>query len=105
MGRCRRVSDEALRIAEIVRNVDQAQRIEKAETRFLAARDIERNDAAAQLHLPAGEFVLRMTGQSGVNHALDFRMVLEVARDCSGGSALAVDAQLEGFETLQQQPC
>src|SRR5215469_3883309 len=66
MSRCRRVSDKALRVSEIVGDVDESQRIKKAEAGFLAAGDVEADKTAALLHLAAREFVLRMAREPGV---------------------------------------
>src|SRR3954449_12267896 len=53
MRRRRRMRDEALRIAEIVRDIDQPQRVEKTEAGLLVAGDIAGHDRAARLHLLA----------------------------------------------------
>ena len=43
------MGDDALRIAEIVGDVDQAERIEEAEAALLVAGDVEADEAAALL--------------------------------------------------------
>src|SRR5205807_5327723 len=91
MRRRRRVRDEALRITEIVGNIDEPQRIEKTEAGLLVAGHVEANEAAALFHLPTRKFVLRMARQPGVKHSRDFGMVLEVPGDGRRGEALALD--------------
>src|SRR6202007_2252955 len=52
MRRRRRMGDEALRVAEVVRNVDEPQRVEKTEAARLVAGDVKRDEATALRHLP-----------------------------------------------------
>src|SRR5271169_864389 len=104
MRRGRRMGDEALRIAEIVRDVDEPQRIEKAKAFLLAAGDVKADQAAALLHLAPSQFVLRVARQPRVEHPGNFGMGFEVARDRDGGTTLPVDPELERLEPLQQQP-
>ena len=99
--RCR-MSDEALRIPKIVRDIDEPQRVEKTEAAFLVPGDLETHQAAASLHLPTGELVLRMTGQAGKKDAGDLRMVFEITSNGCSSAALPVNAELQGFEPLQQ---
>ncbi len=68
MRRRRRVGDEAFRIAEIVRDVDEPQRVEKAEAGLLVAVDVEGDDGAARGHLAPRQLVLRMARQAGIDH-------------------------------------
>src|SRR5260221_9743548 len=95
---------EALRIAEIVRDVDEPQRVEKAKAALLAAGDVKADETAALLHLPTREIVLRVARQPGVEHPCDLGMGLETAGDRNRGAALAVDAELERLQPFQQQP-
>ena len=104
MRRRRRMGDEALRIAEIVRDIDEPQRVEKAEAVLLAAGDVKADQAATLLHLAARHFVLRVAGQPGVEHASNLRVSFEIPGDRQGGAALALDPKLERLEPLQQQP-
>lgn len=57
----RRVGDQRLGIAEIVRDVHDLQLVEHLERTLLgAARELERHHRAAAGHLPFGQVVLRM---------------------------------------------
>src|SRR5216683_4138654 len=104
MRRGRGVRHETLRIAEIVRDVDEPQRVEKAKAALLAAGDVKADEAAALLHLPTREIVLRVAWQPGVKHPRDLGMGLETAGDGNGGTALAVDAELKRLQPFKQQP-
>src|SRR5260370_23038926 len=97
MGGGCRVGDEALRIAEIVRDVDEPQRVEKAKAALLAAGDVKADETAALLHLPTREIVLRVARQPGVKHPRDLGMGLETAGDGNGGTALAGGARAGAF--------
>ncbi len=46
MGGGRRMGDQALGVAEVVRHVDQLKRVEEVEGRLLAALDLEGDDVA-----------------------------------------------------------
>ena len=61
--------DEALGVAEVVRDLDEAQRVLEAEGAGLAALDLEGDHLAAARHLPLGECGLRMVGAAGVEDA------------------------------------
>src|SRR4051812_22674679 len=79
MRRRRRMRDEALRIAEIVLDIDQPQRVEKTEAGLLVAGDIAGHDRAARLHLLARQLVLRVARQAGIDHPADLRVGFEMA--------------------------
>src|SRR5438128_295497 len=66
MCRRRRVGDQALRVAEIVGNVDDFQRIGEGEGRRLTADDIECDQCSAAGHLPARQLDLGVIGAEGV---------------------------------------
>src|ERR1700757_2742430 len=102
MRRCCRMSDEALRIPEIVRDIDEPQRVEKTEAGFLVPCDFKTNHAPALLHLAARELVLWIGRQARIKDAGDLRMGLEITSNGCGSAALPVDAELQGFEPLQQ---
>src|SRR5215472_13238799 len=65
----RGMSDEALGVAEIVGNLDDAQRILEAERASFSARNNESDQIAAAGHLAAREGVLRMAFEAGVERA------------------------------------
>src|ERR1700730_11113030 len=98
MRRRRRMSNQALGISEVVRNVDEAQRIEKTEARLLVAGHVKANKAAALFHLPARELILRVARQAGVKHARDLWVALQITGDRSGRAALPLDPQLQSFQ-------
>src|SRR6516225_1443020 len=104
MGRRRGVGDQTLRVAEIVRDIDEPQRIHEAEAALLIASDIEADESAALRHLLPCKFVLRVARQPRVEYAGNLGMSFELAGDCDGGAALPVDAKLERLEPFEQQP-
>ena len=99
------MGDERLRIPKVVGNIDEAQRIEKTETGSFVAGHIEADEAAALFHLPARKLELRMARQAGVEDARDLWMALQITGNRSGGAALPLDPQFQGFKALQQKPC
>src|ERR1043166_10336345 len=108
MRRRGRMRDEALRIAEIVRDVDEPERVEKPEAGILVPglipRDVEGDDGAAGAHLAPRQLVLRMARKAGIDNARHLRMAFEKPRNRLGGAALSFDPELQRLETLQQQP-
>src|SRR3546814_13571094 len=68
MGGGSRVRHQRSAVANIIADVDQLQRIQQA-MRFLAPpAHIEGEDRAASAHLPHGQFMLRMTGETGMQY-------------------------------------
>ena len=62
------MGDEALRIADIVRDVEQAEGIEELE-RPLLVREVDREDCSTGAHLPFGEVVLWVTRERRITNA------------------------------------
>src|SRR3546814_10055815 len=68
MGGGSRMRHQGSAVANIIADVDQLQRIQQA-MRFLApSTHIEGEDRAASAHLPHGQFMLRMTGETGMQY-------------------------------------
>ena len=63
------------------------------EAAILVAGDVEGDDAAALLHLPLGQFILRVAFEAGVDGARHLRMGFEEAGKRPGGAALPFDPQ------------
>ena len=103
MRRGRGMRHEALGVAQIVRDIDQLQRLLQTERGVLAG-DLERHDAAAAAHLRAGEFVLRMILAEGIEHAGDFLLAGQEIRDLRGVGAMGRHPQIERLEALQMHP-
>ncbi len=80
MGGGRRMADQALGVAQIVRDIDQRQRIGDPERRVLAAFDLEGHQIAETRHLALRQLSLGMTGQARVPNALDLRLALQESR-------------------------
>src|SRR5207302_3382918 len=102
MARRRGMGAEALRVAEIVRDVDEPERVEKAEASFLVAGHVKADEAAALLHLATRQFVLRVTRQARVQHPGDLVVGLQLTGDRRGGAALSLDPQLDRLGPSQQ---
>ena len=78
---------ETFGVAQIVRDVDQLQRLLQAE-RGVFVRDLEGHDAAAAAHLGAGEFVLRVIFAEGIEHAADLLLSGQEIRHLRGVGAM-----------------
>src|SRR5438067_1126003 len=100
MGRRRRMGDQALRIPEIVRDIDELQRVEKTEAGLFVTRDVEGDDGAAGAHLAPCQLVLRVAWQAWVDHPCHLWMAFEETRDRLGRAALPLDPQFQCFEPL-----
>src|SRR6202790_53579 len=68
------MGDEALGVAEIVRNPRDLQRVETTERRRLAALDLEADQRRSRAHLLLHQGGLRMIRSPGVNQPRDFWM-------------------------------
>ena len=98
------VGDETLRVAEVVADLDDLERIHAAEGRILAALDLEGDQRAARRHLPLGERGLRMIGAAGI---VDARHVLARGEEIGDGRSrgdVPLDANRKRLETFQQHP-
>src|SRR5258708_29216840 len=98
------VRDQTLAVAEIVRDLDQPERVLEAESAHLAALDRERHERARPAHLLPRQLVLRMAFQTGIEHALDRRVALEILGDFGRGAALPIDAEIERLDAFEQEP-
>src|ERR1700744_6146700 len=91
------MGDEALGVAEIVRNPRQLQRVERAERRRLAALDLEADQRRAGAHLLLHQGRLRMIGPARINQPRDFRMPRQRLGNAGGGFSLGADAYRQGL--------
>ena len=104
MRRAGRMSDQRLRITEIVRNIDDLQRVHQPERRLAAARRIEGDDRAARAHLAHGEIMLRMVLAARIAHAGHRAVIGQKIRDLHRVLAHARNAQLQRLQPFQQHP-
>ena len=63
------VGRHGFRIAKVIGDINQLQRIHEAEAGFLAALDVKAHQRAAGRHLRHGKLLLRMIRSEGVKHA------------------------------------
>src|SRR3546814_5570406 len=70
----------------------------------LPAFQLEGDDGAAAGHLATGDLGLRMVVAPGIKNPGHARFGGEEVGDGAGVAALALDAQVEGFQPLQQHP-
>ena len=92
------------RIAQIIGDINQLQRIHEAEAGFLAALDVKTHQGATGRHLRHGELLLRVIRPEGIEHTRNlcpFRQHIG-----NGGSAAAHggDAQMQRFQPFQDYP-
>jgi len=66
VGRAGGVGGDAAGIAKIGREGQHFQPVEKIPAAFETAFEVEADDAAAVVHLPAGDVILRVTGEKGI---------------------------------------
>ncbi len=100
----RRMRDEAFRIAEVVRDFDNAQRIHEAEGRRLVRAKVEGDEGTARRHLLFRYGALRMVGASGIHDAFHLGPVRQKIGDPGGARRLPLDAERQSFEPLQKHP-
>jgi hypothetical protein len=103
VGHDRGVLDEALDAAEALGEGEHADGREEATRGLEVAAQVERDHAAEAGHLPAGEGVLRVAGEAGVEDALDLGVLREEAGDAGGVLWCRSHAQREGLEAAQGQ--
>src|ERR1700743_803258 len=78
------MGDEALGVAEIVRNPRQLQRVERAERRRLTALDLEADQRRAGAHLLLHQRGLWMIGAAGIDQPRNLRMLRQRVGDGFG---------------------
>src|SRR3954467_4097091 len=83
MRRGGRMRDEALGVAEIVRDLGKLELVEHAERRLLAALDLEADQRRAAAHLLLHEGCLRMIGAAGIAQPRNLRMARQHVGDAS----------------------
>src|SRR5687768_14096404 len=96
------VSHQRSRIADIIRYVDQFERVEQAMRLYPPTIEEEREDGAPRRHLPHRQFVLRMARQRRVEQPWHAR--LKEGRDLQRILALALDPQVERLQPLHYHP-
>src|SRR6185436_12461723 len=100
----RRVRDEALGVAEIVGDLEDLERVHETEGVTLPTLHLESDHGTAASHLPLGELSLRMIVAPWIEHADDFFSLGEKIGDCRRRRAMALDAQGQRLESLEQHP-
>ncbi|CCC96685.1 protein of unknown function [Azospirillum baldaniorum] len=98
------VGDQALGVAQVVGDHHHPQVVQGAEGLFLAALQEDRQHGAAAGHLAADEVVLRVAGQTRIEHPLHLRVAFQELRHRQGRRALRRHTQLQRLQPLQQQP-
>src|SRR6185437_9647931 len=96
--------DKALAVAQVVRDLDQLERVLEAEGTGLAAGHRNGHQRARPAHLPPSELVLRMALQARIEHAHDLAVTLDESGDFGRRAALPVDPQIKGLDALEQKP-
>ena len=95
---------KAFGVAQVIGNIDQPQRIQEAEGRFLAAVDVERNHGSAVAHLRHGEVMLRVVLESGIVDPGDFLPRAQEVDNGAGVFAMALNPDVQGLQPLQHDP-
>src|SRR5688500_20141953 len=98
----RGMGHERLRVAEIIGDEDQLQRVEEAEGGVLAAFQIDADDRAARRHLLLRQLDLREVRQRRGVRVVELRMTLQLLGDLLLGLALTLHAQLQRLQLLEQ---
>src|SRR5262249_36047833 len=102
-GRCW-MGDKALRVAEVVRDPDELERIEKAKRAFLAAFDLELAERGTRAHLLLDDIGLRMVGPAGIDQSRDLLVSGKRGGDRAGIVGLSLDAHRQGLKSFKQDP-
>ena len=97
MRGARRVAHQAARIADIVRDIDQFERVEQREGSGAVAH-VECENRPGGDHLLEGQFVARVAGQTGMEQPGHARFDEFAQRDCI--FALPARTHVERFEPL-----
>ncbi len=104
VGGGRRVAGQGLGVADVDQAHHQLQRVDEARAGGAAALDAEgqaRRRAAPQV--APGQGVLGVVGEAGVFHPGHLRMLLQVAGYGEGVVAVALHAQRQGLQALQDE--
>mmetsp|Transcript_5968 Transcript_5968/g.23710 ORF Transcript_5968/g.23710 Transcript_5968/m.23710 type:complete len:562 (+) Transcript_5968:426-2111(+) len=95
--------DQALDPAEAFGQREQLDPLQKAARTGEVGLQRDADHAAAATHLPRGQLVLRMAGQTGVEHPLDLRLLAEPGRQFGGAGVVPLETQRQGLEAAQRQ--
>ncbi|MPL84436.1 hypothetical protein SDC9_30401 [bioreactor metagenome] len=102
--RGRGMGRDRLRIAEVVGDRDDLQRVEEAEGRVLAAGEIEAQHRAARPHLLHRKGVLRMVGEPRIDGARKLRMPRHRRGHRHRIRRLRPHPQVQRLQTREQDP-
>ena len=104
MRRRGRVQDQAARVADVGEMREQLARLDHANARLVAAIDAEGEDRAGALgQVLLGQCVVRVGRQPGVRHPGDLGVRGEPFGDRLGVGAMALHAERQGLDALQQK--
>src|SRR5262249_36058708 len=99
-----RVDRQALGVADVGQVREQLQAINKRGTGRFSTLDAEAQDAAlAPRQILLGPLIRRVLGQAGVVDPRDFGVLLEIPGDRQRVLAVALHAQPERLDALQEQ--
>ena len=93
---------QRFRVADVVRDIDQLQRVENGVGFLASAIDLEGEHRARLVHLPLHKIVLRMAGQAGMAHLR--HPPLQRLRHLQRVIRLGIGAQLQRLQPLQHHP-
>ena len=96
------VAHQRARIADVVRDIDEAQRIEQGVGLRPPVRNVEAHDRAAGEHLLLRQRELRVAGKERVAHR--GQAAFDELSDLERVLALAADAKVQRFEALEHDP-
>ncbi len=98
------MAGQGLGVADVHQALEDLQRIVEAHARGIAALEAEGEDRRRlALHVFARQFMVRVVGQAGVADPGHQRVGLEELRHLEGVVGVALHAQGQGFQALQQQ--
>ncbi len=98
------MGDDAFRIAQIVGDLHDPERVLQAESRLLAAFDLEGDHLPAARHLLSGDGRLGVVGASAVDDARDAFQARKRVGDDGGAGALCLHPDRQRLEALQHDP-
>ena len=105
MRGCRRVGCNGFRIAQVVGDNRNGQRIEELKRRCLATFEIQgQNSAAFAIKLCLDQIVLCMGFEAGIDGPLECVVTGQRLGNCQRRVRLRVHTQVDGFQPLQQHP-
>ena len=104
MGGRGRVDDQGLRVADVREMTRELHRVDEPLPRLESPADAEGENAAeAVRQIALRPLVIRVRRQAGIAHPLDRRMGLEPLREPEGVVDVALHAQAERLQALQEE--